>query len=345
MAGSEMRGTDAGRAVEADIERYKDQASVELSAAQAREGTEQPGSRRLAGYRSSQADRTRMIKDARETEFPVALRGYDRAAVDRYVTEVTRLIAELELTASPESAVRRALEEVSEETRGLLERAHQTAEEITARSRIKADDRVKQAEEEARALRQAAQQDADEIREAAQRDADATREAARREAHELRTSAQREAASSREMAAGEINAIRDTAMREAQHLRAAAQQEADRLLGEARREAEELLDAAEIRARELAQNAETIWRDRRRLVDDIRAIGEQLTSIGDTEAKRFPRLSEAVPSATVASRATKASLAANGGAGPERENGGSEPRGQGSEAEFAAAKQVEKTRG
>ncbi len=291
MASSEMRGNDVGRAVEADIARYTDQASIELSAAQASETAEQAESRRIGGYWSSQTDRSRMIKAARETEFPIGLRGYERSAVDRYVTEVTRLIAELELTSSPESVVRRALGEVSEETRGLLERAHQTAEEITARSRVKADDRIKQAEAEAQALREAAHQDADGTREAAQREADATREAARREAHDLRSS---------------------------------GQQEADRVLSEARREADELLDAAEARARELAQNAETIWRERRRLVDDMRAVGEQIASIGESEAKRFTRLTDAIPAAAVSSRATKAPLTANGDGEAERVNGGSD---------------------
>lgn len=291
MASSEVRGNDVGRAVEADIARYTDQASIELSAAQASETPEQAESRHIGGYWSSQIDRSRMIKAARETEFPIALRGYDRSAVDRYVTEVTRLIAELELTSSPESVVRRALGEVSEETRGLLERAHQTAEEITARSRVKADDRLKQVEAEAQALREAAHQDADGMREAAQGEADATREAARREAHDLRIS---------------------------------GQQEADRVLGDARREADELLDTAEARARELAQNAETIWRERRRLVDDMRAVGEQITSIGESEAKRFTRLTDAIPPAAVSSRGTKASVTANVGAEADRLNGGAD---------------------
>jgi cell division septum initiation protein DivIVA len=338
-----MHGNDSSRAVEAEVARYADQASVDLSAAQASEGSEQTVSRRLGGYRSNQADRSRMIKEARETEFPIALRGYDRMAVDRYVTEVTRLIAELELTSSPESAVRRALEEVSEETRELLQRAHQTAEEITARSRVKADDRLKQAEAEAQALRQAAHEDADGTREAAQREADATREAARREAHELRTSAQHEAASLREAATSEVNELRETATREAQHARTAAQQEAGRVLGDARREAEELLDAAETRARDLAQNAETIWRERRRLVDDMRAIGEQLTSLGEAEAKRFPRLSEAVPPVTVSSRATTGSSRTNGGAEPQEANSGSEPRGSVPRTEPAADDRSEAT--
>lgn len=335
MASSDTRRNDAARAVEADIARYADQASVELSAAQANEGPKRPGSRRRGGYPVNQADRSRLIKQARQTVFPTALRGYERTAVDRYVTEVNRLIAELEMTASPESAVRRALEEVGEETRGLLERAHQTAEDITARSRVKADDRVKQAESEAEAVRQAAQEDGDGTREAAQREADATRDAAQREAHELRTSAQQESAMLREMAATEVTEARETATREvtelrdttarevqqqrdvaardAQQLRTSAQQEADRVLGGARQEAEELLDAAETRARDLAQNAETIWRERRRLVDDMRAIGEQLTSIGEAESRRFPRMSEAIPPVSVPSRASAVSERPNDG--------------------------------
>lgn len=323
MAGSEVHGNDAGRAVESDIARYADRASVQLSAAQASEaGSEGQMSRRLGGYRSH-ADRSRLIKEARETEFPIALRGYERAAVDRYVTEVNRLIAELEMTSSPESAVRRALEEVSEETRGLLERAHQTAEEITARSRVRADDRLKQAEGEAQELRIAAQADSDATREAGQREADRIREAAQREAHELRTAAQHEAASLREMATHEVNDLRETVAREAQQLRSTAQHEADRVLGDARRDAGELIDVAETRARELAHNAETIWRERRRLVDDMRAIGEQLTSTGEAEAKRFPRLSEAIPPASVSSRAPTSSPPANRGAEPELSNDGS----------------------
>src|SRR5437763_16727894 len=101
MASSEVQGNDAGGGVETDIARYTDQAAVELSAVQASEpGAEAQASRRLGGYRSH-ADHSRMIKEARETEFPVALRGYGRSAVDRYVTEVNRLIAELEMTSSP----------------------------------------------------------------------------------------------------------------------------------------------------------------------------------------------------------------------------------------------------
>jgi hypothetical protein len=68
-------------------------------------------------------------------DFPVALRGYDRVAVDAYVKQTSRLVAELQATRSPEAAVRRALERVGEQISGILQRAHETAEEITAQSR------------------------------------------------------------------------------------------------------------------------------------------------------------------------------------------------------------------
>jgi DivIVA domain-containing protein len=90
------------------------------------------------------------IASVRDVSFPIALRGYDRDAVDAYVEDVNRIIAELQVGRSPQSAIRHALDQVSDETRGILERAHETADEITARSRTQADDRLQWAEREAR---------------------------------------------------------------------------------------------------------------------------------------------------------------------------------------------------
>ena len=227
---------------------------------------EERSTRRLPSSIVSAPERERLIKQARDTEFPVALRGYDRAAVDRYVEHVNRLLAELEISSSPESAVRHALDEVSEETRDILQHAYDTAEEITARSRSRADDRLQQAEQEAKELRAAALQEAQETRDAAQREAEETRE---------------------------------TARRESQQQRAAAQREADEVRTTARGESEEMLETAETRSRDLARSAEAIWRERRRLIDDMRGIGEQLVAIGDVEGKRFAKLSDEIPVAAV----------------------------------------------
>lgn len=84
-----------------------------------------------------------------DVDFPVALRGYDRLAVDAYVRRTSQLVAELQATHSPEAAVRRALERVGEEVSDILKRAHDTASQITAQSRSEAEDRLDAAREEA----------------------------------------------------------------------------------------------------------------------------------------------------------------------------------------------------
>ena len=88
--------------------------------------------------------------------FPVVMRGYDRAAVDTFVQEVLELVRDLEGRQSQESVVQRAIEEVGEETASILQRAHETADEIAARSRAQAEGRIQRAEREAELLRQEA---------------------------------------------------------------------------------------------------------------------------------------------------------------------------------------------
>jgi DivIVA domain-containing protein len=257
---------------------------------------------RFQSNRMSAAERDKTISDAREVRFPVGLRGYDRAAVDRYVREVNRLIAELEISSSPEMAVRHALDEVSEETREILQRAHQSAEELTARSRARADERLEQAEREAQEMRDTAQREAHELRETTER-----------EAEEMRAQAASEAAETRETANHEAEQVRQNADHEAQRLRTTAQREADELRAATRREAEETIEQAETRARELGNSAETIWRERRRLIEDVRGAGEQLVAIGDTESKRFPRFAEDMALALEPLRGHQASDAGDAG--------------------------------
>ncbi len=84
-----------------------------------------------------------------DVDFPIALRGYDRIAVDAYVARTCQLIAELHATASPEGAIRRALERVGEEVSGVLQQAHRTAGEVTTQSRAEAEDRLEAARREA----------------------------------------------------------------------------------------------------------------------------------------------------------------------------------------------------
>lgn len=122
--------------------------------------------------------------------FSAAIRGYDRDEVDRYMNHVNRLLAELQFTSTPESAIRHALESVSAETNGMLEGAQLKADDITRRSRSKADDRVQEATQEAQKLHQASEQEAAETRDAAAREAQEVREAAERHARKIREAAE-----------------------------------------------------------------------------------------------------------------------------------------------------------
>jgi DivIVA domain-containing protein len=92
--------------------------------------------------------------------FATARRGYDRDEVDRYVRKINTLLAELQITASPEYAIKAALESVQDERRAVIAEAQQEAEEITHRSRSQADDRIEEAKREAERLREAAAEEA-----------------------------------------------------------------------------------------------------------------------------------------------------------------------------------------
>jgi cell division initiation protein len=89
-------------------------------------------------------------------QFPLAVRGYDRHAVDEFVQEMLELVGELEGRQTRESVVQRALDEIGEETAGILQRAHETADEIAARSRAQAEGRMQRAEREAEMMREQA---------------------------------------------------------------------------------------------------------------------------------------------------------------------------------------------
>jgi DivIVA domain-containing protein len=99
----------------------------------------------------------------REHSFPLAVRGYDRQAVDDFVEQVADLVADLESRQTREGVVQRALDQVGEETAGILQRAHQAADEIAARSRSQAEGRIQRADREAELLRSQADEYANQV--------------------------------------------------------------------------------------------------------------------------------------------------------------------------------------
>ena len=136
----------------------------------------------------------RVPKEIRDVSFRVSVRGYDRQAVDAYVTRVTQLIAELDVTRSPEAAVRRALEQVGEQTSGLLEQAGKTAEEITVGARQEAEESTARANAEAHEIVAKAKSEADEILGRTAAEAETTAAQSRKEAAERVQRSQKEVA-------------------------------------------------------------------------------------------------------------------------------------------------------
>jgi colicin import membrane protein len=83
-----------------------------------------------------------------DVDFPVSRRGYDREAVDGYVSRVREVVEQLEKTRSPEGAVKDALEKLGEQTKSVLESAGQSAEQIKDDARREAEETSSRAKSE-----------------------------------------------------------------------------------------------------------------------------------------------------------------------------------------------------
>lgn len=207
-------------------------------------------------------ERRRVPAKLRNVSFPVAVRGYERRAVESYVAQVNRVIAELEATHSPEAAIRHALQQADEQTRGALEKARRRAQEITAVARQKADEITARAKAEAADIVVNASTQADRTR----FDADDYAAKVKAEADEHVANARAEA--------GEILA--------------ASRTEADERLQRSQEEIAAVRQKAEVWADQFLADTEAIWNERRELLDDLRELAARLATAASTAAARRP---------------------------------------------------------
>jgi DivIVA domain-containing protein len=91
------------------------------------------------------------------SRFPLAWRGYDRAAVDDYVAELERSVAALRAQSSPRSSVVEEIERIGDQTTAILQVAHEQAATVVDRARAAAERLVVEAQSEANAITDAAQ--------------------------------------------------------------------------------------------------------------------------------------------------------------------------------------------
>lgn len=205
--------------------------------------------------------KARVPADIRNVSFPVGVRGYDRRAVDAYVQRVNRVIAELEVSRSPQAAVRHAVDRVTEQTKTILQEARESAERITA----------------------TAHEEADQILAAAKAEAADLVVNASAESDRLGTEAEKALAAARAEGEGILTRSRE----EAEKIVADARGEA----AEARRRSEEQLAAlqaeAEARLRELQADTERVWSERRELLGDIHGMAARLQDAATSAAGRF----------------------------------------------------------
>jgi DivIVA domain-containing protein len=190
-------------------------------------------------------------KEIRNVSFPGSVRGYDRNAVDAYVKRVNRVIAELEMRSSPRAAVRHALEQVGEQTSGILQQAREAAEEIITSARQEAEE---------------------------------TTARAKAEAAETVVNASTQA----DRAKSEATEVIAKAKAEAEGILTEARAEAERILARTREEVEAVRDEGEARLRELHADIATTWKERRELLDDVQGIAKRLEAAASRAAARMP---------------------------------------------------------
>jgi DivIVA domain-containing protein len=205
--------------------------------------------------------------------FPAAVRGYDRRAVDAHIKRVNRLIAEIKAGASPRAAVRHALEQTEQQVSGLLERARETADEITATAR-------REAETEADGIRAKAA----ELLVNANAEADATKT----EAEKLLADSKAEAETGLAKARAEAEDILVRSRLEAENTVKGAQGEADERLQQLRAELASLRGQTEARMREFQADTSAVWEERRQLLEQMRGMASRLVDLADAATEREP---------------------------------------------------------
>jgi DivIVA domain-containing protein len=216
--------------------------------------------------------RAHVPAELRNVSFPISVRGYDRRAVEAYVRRVNRIIAELEVSRSPQAAVSHAVERVAEQTKAVLGEAKESAEKIIATARGEGDQIMAEAKAKAADLVVSASDDADR---------------ARAEGEQMVARAQAEAQEiiARGNAATEEIVVRANA--EGEEIIARANADAAERMRECEKEVAAVQEQAEVRLRELHADTAEAWKEREGLADAIEQLAARLHEAASTAAGRF----------------------------------------------------------
>ena len=192
------------------------------------------------------------LRELREADFPLALRGYSRSEVDRFLGETAEWVEQLVLRGADATVVQQELSRVGEQTADILSAAEDTARRMRAEA-------------------------ADEV--------EATRAGVRD--HAARTRA--EAESYAETTRAEADRHVETARRELEeelrrrHVEAAAK--VDGMVSDAAAKADQIVDEALRRRDRLNAATEQLKRTRHEILDDAGSLADELAQIVATHAE------------------------------------------------------------
>jgi DivIVA domain-containing protein len=210
--------------------------------------------------------------DLLDVSFPIAVRGYERGAVDAYIRRVNRAIAELKISASPTAAVRHAVDQAGEKVDDLLRSAREAAEQITTSARAEAEENADRLKAEA-------------VKFVVDTNAEADRLKA--EADEHAANARTDSEATVAEARAEAGEILRRARAEAQDTLARSQAEADARRRRLEEELASLQEAAETRLREIRADTQAVWSERDQMLDGIRTMANDLVDIAKASVARL----------------------------------------------------------
>lgn len=221
--------------------------------------------------------------------FPTALRGYDRTAVDDYVRSLEGRVVQAGHQSTDLQRQINDLQQQLEQTRHELDERPTgevdysslgaRAGHILKMAEEQAQEMLNQANVEANQLREAGRRDADQLRQQAETDGEQIRVSGRAELQQLRDRGQQQVLAEVDRARAEAVQITAAAEREAEALRRQAQQEADSIREAARLDGEEAKRAAE---NEAAQIRQQIAEERQAATAELKRIhGEAVTATGN----------------------------------------------------------------
>jgi cell division septum initiation protein DivIVA len=224
--------------------------------------------------------------------FPTALRGYDRTAVDDYVRTLEASVVQSRRRASQ---LEQQISGLQDQLTSHAEKGHGGQDVDYSNLGGRANDILRLAQEQARELVESATIEAERVKETARREADTLRNSAAREGNAIKTGGVAEIDQLRSKLHAEVQAQVDKAKAEAEALVAAARRQAESVRREADHEAQTTrqnayLDTENLRRmveREAAEIRQQVAAEREQAMGLLKQVHE------DAQAKTAAMLAEA----------------------------------------------------